>query len=159
MAASYPASIRSSFSVKKNGVDVVNDYNVNDLQDEVIAIETALGTLPTLSTTGGTYSSAVTTYASVSSRIANLEAGVSGDVHTQYAKVAGGSTITPSGVGVVGLTMAGVSGGTDTQQWKDNLGNVVFRVDATGTPYLNNSALAVAQDINNLNVLFLFDQL
>lgn len=42
MAASYPGSIKS-FTTKVNNVDTVDASHINDLQDEVVAIETALG--------------------------------------------------------------------------------------------------------------------
>lgn len=42
MAASYPTSIKS-FTTKTNNVDDVDAAHINDLQDEVVAIETALG--------------------------------------------------------------------------------------------------------------------
>ncbi len=43
MAASYPASLKS-FTTKTNYVDLVDASHVNDLQDEVVAVETELGT-------------------------------------------------------------------------------------------------------------------
>lgn len=43
MAASYPGSVKS-FTTKTNYVDLVDASHVNDLQDEVVAIETELGT-------------------------------------------------------------------------------------------------------------------
>lgn len=42
MAASFPTSIKS-FTSKTDGVDTIAASHVNDLQDEVTAIETALG--------------------------------------------------------------------------------------------------------------------
>lgn len=43
MAASYPGSIKS-FTTKTNYVDLVDASHINDLQDEVVAVETELGT-------------------------------------------------------------------------------------------------------------------
>jgi hypothetical protein len=43
MAASYPSSLKS-FTTKTNYVDLVDASHVNDLQDEVVAVETELGT-------------------------------------------------------------------------------------------------------------------
>lgn len=42
MAPSFPTSIKS-FTTKTNNVDTINASHVNDLQDEVAAIETLLG--------------------------------------------------------------------------------------------------------------------
>lgn len=42
MAASYPTSIKS-FTTKTNNVDDVDAAHINDLQDEVVALETACG--------------------------------------------------------------------------------------------------------------------
>ncbi len=42
MAASYPGSIKS-FTTKTNNVDTVDAAHINDLQDEVEAIQTELG--------------------------------------------------------------------------------------------------------------------
>lgn len=160
MAASYPGAIRTSFSVKKNYVDIVNDWNVNDLQDEIVAVETSLGINPSVSTSGGSYTVTATTFASVSARIANVEAGVLGDVHTQYAKVVGGSTVTPSGTSVVGLNIKATGGQVaDLQQWRDSSNNVVSRVDNAGVVYSNGAAVADNQDVQNIYVMTLFDQL
>lgn len=43
MAASYPSAVKS-FTTKTNYVDLVDASHVNDLQDEVVAVETELGT-------------------------------------------------------------------------------------------------------------------
>lgn len=42
MSASFPSSVKS-FTTKTNNVDTVDASHINDLQDEVAAIETALG--------------------------------------------------------------------------------------------------------------------
>ena len=42
MAASYPTSIKS-FTTKVDDVDDVMAVDINDVQDEIVAIETALG--------------------------------------------------------------------------------------------------------------------
>lgn len=42
MAASYPTSIKN-FTTKRNNVDFVNDSHINDLQDEMNAVQTFVG--------------------------------------------------------------------------------------------------------------------
>ena len=42
MAASYPGSLKS-FTTKTDSSDVVRASHINDLQDEVVAVETQLG--------------------------------------------------------------------------------------------------------------------
>lgn len=77
MPASYPGAIKS-FTTKVDGSTIVNAVDVNSLQEEVTAIETALGTNPATSlipSSVGTYNSGgVST--SLSARVGNLEAGL-----------------------------------------------------------------------------------
>lgn len=74
MAASFPTSIKS-FSAKTDGVDDVLAADVNDLQDEVAAVETQLLTTgawtPALSFGGGTTGITYTTQAGAYLRVGN----------------------------------------------------------------------------------------
>ena len=55
------------------------------------------------------------------------------DTHTQYVKVAGGSTVVTSDAGVTGLIIKGsVSQSANLQEWQDSTGTVVAYVDASG---------------------------
>jgi hypothetical protein len=58
MAASYPTSIKSNFSTKAHG-HVIYASHITDIEDEVIAIETALKTGPTV-LAAASFSGAVT---------------------------------------------------------------------------------------------------
>ena len=75
MAAQYPGSVRV-FGTKTDLVDLVLAEHVNTLQDEVAAVETALGTGILSSAWNGTYNSTTTTYATLTNRLINIEAGL-----------------------------------------------------------------------------------
>lgn len=66
MPASYPASV-ASFTTRTDDTDTIFAAHVNALQEEVVAIETALGTAPTNSTARST------NYGSVDARLEALE--------------------------------------------------------------------------------------
>ncbi len=112
--ATYPGNIKTNFTVKTDNVDVIYAAHVNLLQDEVVAIETAVGTNPQAGTNTYTSSgfSAGTNHSNLTSRLTNMEVGITGDVHTQYARVAGGSTIVPYTSSVKGLVIKATTGQT-----------------------------------------------
>lgn len=134
MAAVFPGSIRS-FTTKANTTDTIDASHPNLIQEEVVAIETTLGINPNLSTAGaGAYTSIATSWANVSSRIANVENGITGDVHTQYLKLTGGGIVQGVGASVVPLTVRGVaSQSANLQEWKNSAGTVVAAISPTGT--------------------------
>lgn len=74
MPALFPNSVRI-FTSKTDLIDTVLADHVNLLQDEVTAVETALGTSLLVSTWSGSFATP-SSHASVSSRLANIEAGV-----------------------------------------------------------------------------------
>ncbi|CAB4129496.1 hypothetical protein UFOVP115_30 [uncultured Caudovirales phage] len=80
MTASYPSALKT-FTTKVDGSDYVKADDVNSLQNEVTAIETALGAnvaTTLIPANVGTYNSAgVST--SLSARVGNLEAGLTGN--------------------------------------------------------------------------------
>jgi hypothetical protein len=123
MTASYPATIRS-FTTKVDVRDIIYAADPNDLQDEVVAIQTILGVTPSLSTTpsaSGTFNATATTFTSVSARLANIETGIVADTHTQYLKKVDASVTTAStSSGVVRNIFASTSnptGGIDGDVW------------------------------------------
>ena len=88
MPASYPSSVRV-FTTKQNVVDTVDASHPNSLQEEIVAVESALGLNPATSTTpnpSDTFNGASNAFATVSARIANVETGVVADSHTQYVR-------------------------------------------------------------------------
>ena len=114
--ASYPSGIVSTavFTTKANTLDIIDASHPNLIQEEVIAIETALGTNPAQSTNGsGSYTSAATAFGTVTARL--------GDVHTQYVKKVDGVVTTAStSSGVVRNIYSSTStptGGMDGDVW------------------------------------------
>lgn len=150
MAAYYPGNIKNDFSTKTNNVTIVDASHPNTLQDEVVAIETIIGTNPHYATnvyTSSGYSTASTSsFSDLKSRLTNLEVGIVGDVHTQYVKVAGGSTIASATSTVKSLILKGASSQTaNLQEWQNSSGTVLASVSAAGgltdsviTPKLDN---------------------
>lgn len=115
--ASYPSGIVSTavFTTKSNTLDVIDASHPNLIQEEIIAIETALGTNPAQSSSGsGTYVSAATPFGTVAARLNNHEIGIIGDVHTQYVKnslvTTAGDLLVGSGSGTLARLGIGASG-------------------------------------------------
>lgn len=138
--ATYPSGL-VSFVSKANTVDTIDASHPNLIQEEVYAIEAAVGTNPSLSTTGGTYVASPTTYANVAARIANVEAGITTDVHTQYLRKNGDSDniIVAPNVGTTkGLIVkAGTSQSVSLQEWQSSAGGVLAKVDQSGNVTAN----------------------
>ena len=134
MAAVYPGSVRV-FTTKVNNIDIIDAAHPNVLQEELVAVQSTLGTDPQASLgLTGSYVSVATDFGSVAARLDNIEKGITGDTHTQYAKTTGGSTITTSAAATVGLTISGVSGQTaNLQEWKDSTGTVVAAIAPNGS--------------------------
>ena len=142
--ASYPSNIINFGPDKVNTVDLVIANDPNTLRAEVVAVETAIGVSPSVSTSAATSSPWYNDgrdYSTIVGRLSNIEVGIVADTHTQYVKNTGGSTITPSTTSTVGLTIKATSGqSANLQEWKDSSGNVGAYVDSLG----NFSAVNVA---------------
>ena len=125
MAASYPSNIKS-FSTKVDFTDIVFAEHVNSLQEEVIAVETALGTSPSTSSGWvGTFDSVTTSWPNVKTRINNLEFGVK----TLFDRTGTGVSTTGTGALVYGtsptittpvLTLASAASSTTARIAWDN---------------------------------------
>jgi hypothetical protein len=78
MATYYPGNIKNDFSSKVDFTDTVIASHINDLQGEVTAIETTIGTYPLTSSGWGTtgFDTTTTTWATVKDRINNIEIGI-----------------------------------------------------------------------------------
>lgn len=123
MAATYPGSVRS-FTTKVDVTGIVYAAHPNDLQEEVVAIESILGITPSLSTTpnaGGTFTATTTSFATVSARLANIETGIVADVHTQYVNKTNGTVTTASTASAVvrniHVSTSTPTGGSDGDVW------------------------------------------
>lgn len=89
MAVYYPGNIKNDFSSKVDFTDTVIASHINDLQGEVTAIETTLGTYPLTSSGWGTsgFDTTTTTWSSVKDRINNIEVGIA-NTRAQVAAIA-----------------------------------------------------------------------
>lgn len=108
MATAYPGSLKT-FTTKVNYVDTVLAGDVNDLQDELVAVETALGSsIKTGSGWVGSFDQITTNWSTLKDRIANIEYGL-GDAYTR---------IIPSG-GTTGQVLRKVSGTNYDVEWAE----------------------------------------
>jgi len=137
MPASYPNNVKS-FTPKVNVVDLIQAADPNSLFDEVTAIESVIGTTPSVATaaTSSGWANTATDYTTLNGRLANIEKGIVADTHTQYVKKVGGSEIIINSAAVVGLAItAATSQSADLMQWKNSSGTVVTRVGPDGILY------------------------
>jgi hypothetical protein len=106
------------------------------MQDEIIAIETALGTSPALSTNGsGSHTAAATNFVTVGARLTNIENGVLGDVHTQYIKKSsdGSNLITSAASTNKTLLVRGAASQSVTlQEWQNSSGTALASMSQAG---------------------------
>lgn len=155
MTASFPGTVKV-FTTHVNITESIDASHPNDIQAEVVAIETNLGVNPHVSTSpapSGLFNAVAATYSSVSARIANVEQGVVSDAHTQYVHLKGGDTIVSSGSGVVGLAIKSadsptvdafqVTDSASTKKlWLDNS----FRLNVAGGLTVNAGGANVSGD-------------
>jgi hypothetical protein len=86
----------------------------------------------------------------VSSRLANIENGITGDVHTQYLKLSGGGIVLSTSAATVPFTVRGAaSQSANLQEWRNSAGTVVASVSPTGAVFAAN----VAEATDNLSVV------
>lgn len=144
MTAYYPGSTRP-FTAKTDLVDHVEADDVNALQEEVVAIENALGPGISISTSpnpASTFVATSTNFANLISRLANLEVGIVSDAHTQYVHNNGGEVITTNANGTTPLVIRAKSGQTvDTFRVESSTGVSWFNVDATGNVFFSGQSL------------------
>lgn len=153
MAATYPGAIKS-FQTKSNFTEIVDSSHVNSLQDEVVAIQTNLGTNIATSTSpssSGTFNTASQNYGTLNARLANIETGVIADSHNQYVHKTGGDTLTPSGAAVVGLNIrAAVGQSANLQEWRNSSNTVRTWIDANGNLNTTTGVAATSTDVQEL---------
>jgi hypothetical protein len=139
--AVYPSGVKS-FQNKTDFTDIILAEHINAIQDEVTATQAIVGVSPNVS--GGyvgTFDDATVTFSTLSARIANIEKGIKGDVHTQYLKFTGG-TLQPANSGTVPLTIQGfTSQATDLLRFTTSTGTVLTKIDQTGKVIVNNQEL------------------
>jgi hypothetical protein len=139
--AVYPSGVKS-FQNKTDFTDIILAEHINAIQDEVTAIEAVVGVSPNVS--GGyvgTFDDTTITFSTLSARIANIEKGIKGDVHTQYLKFTGG-TLQPANSGSIPLTLQGfTSQAADLLRFTTSAGTVLTKVDKDGKVIVNNQEL------------------
>jgi hypothetical protein len=160
MAASYPGSVRV-FDTKYNITDTVDASHPNSLQEEVVAIQSIVGTNPQISVAANpsaTFNAASTSYESLSARLGNIENGIVADSHTQYLrKSADGDSsnrVDTNGATRRGIIVRGALSQTaNLQEWQNNIGVIQAAVTPaglyTGTINASNiigSVTAIPQD-------------
>jgi len=135
--ASYPSQI-ASFPTHVNITEIIDASHPNNIQGEVVALESTIGVNPTISTTpspSGTFNGTSTTFATIVARLANIETGIVSDAHTQYLRKTGdsGNIITPSSAAIKGLVIqAAASQSANLQEWKNSSGTVVTSINSSG---------------------------
>jgi hypothetical protein len=142
MAASYPSGVRP-FESKVDFTQIIFAEHVNSVQEEIIALESYVGVNPHVS--GGyvgAFDDSTVTFSTLSARIANIEKGIKGDVHTQYMHFTGGETIQSSNSTVVGLNIQGFTSQTaDLLRFKNSSGTVLTKIDKDGKVIVNNQEI------------------
>jgi hypothetical protein len=132
MVAQYPSSIRS-FTPKVDLVDTVFADHVNVLQDETRALQVSLGTTLLASTNYSGIFSPSTTWATLSARLANIEAGlVTGVSNAPYFRKAG-DTISPAS-GLIGLVARTTAGTANLIETRNAANTLRFNIDFDGLP-------------------------
>ena len=143
MVASYPSSVRA-YVPRIDLVDTVIADNVNSLQEEVVALETTLGSAassknPLVSVFGSTAFTTTMNGANNSSwltvydRLNNIENGlINGITNAPYVSKAGGSTI--STASVKGLVLQTVSGSLNLLESYSSAAVLGFNLDSAGIP-------------------------
>jgi hypothetical protein len=142
MAADYPTGTKP-FQNKTDYTQIIVAEHINSLQDEVMAIENYIGSMPHVSAGYvGAFDEATTTWSSLAARVSNIEKGIKGDVHNQYMHFTGGETIQSSNSTVVGLNIQGFSSQTaDLLRIKDSTGTVLTKIDKDGQIIYRNQVI------------------
>jgi hypothetical protein len=135
--SSYPSDIKN-WDALVDLTSVVVAADPNTAYSEIIAIETALGTTPTVSATWGattTLNTTTTSWSSVKDRIQNIENGVYGVTSDFLSRtaVAGHNVITPTGTGTVNLTLkAQTSQTANIFEARDSSNAIITKIDKDG---------------------------
>jgi hypothetical protein len=134
MAANYPSTIANSVRLpaRTDNVDVVIARDVNNVYEEVIATQTAVGALPAdYAPRSEGYTTSVSTFSSLSARVGNLEKGFVTRVvdtvgGTTIQSIAGTSTASP-------LTIKQYTdSATNLLEFKSSDGTVINAVSSAG---------------------------
>lgn len=121
MAAVFPGGIKSWTTPVVDNVDTVYAAHVNDLRNEVVAVEDTLGVgLKTSSWSADNtdFTTSTSAWGNLATRLTNIERGLvtKNDVHTQYLKKAGdtmsGSLVMSATIAMSNNKITGLANGT-----------------------------------------------
>jgi hypothetical protein len=143
MTASYQsaASVKS-YTPEVDLVSTVMADNINSLQVEVVAIESALGSAatnqsPLISTYSGTFARTLG-WSTLGDRLLNIEAGlVNGVANGPYVTTTGGNTITTNNN--KGLVLAVNAGSNNLIETYSSSATLGFNVNSSGLPLVGTS--------------------
>jgi hypothetical protein len=141
VTASYPATVKS-FTTKVDFTDTVLAAHVNSLQDEVVALQTEVGTDVAVGSGWiGNVDFSTTNWNTLKDRLANIEYGLK-DVYDDYVSDVGGSVIIPSATSVKGLVIRATSGqSANLLEVQNSSSTVVTKVDSSGYVYTRGEQL------------------
>ena len=151
MTASFPSSVKQ-FARKRDLLDIVLAADINQVYDEVTAIEQKLGTLPgtNVGFEQGSYDSTTLVWNTVKERIQNIDYGLY-EAYTDRVKSSGGTTIEPSGTGTTNLSLKSADGQIANQLSAINSSGItIFSIDADGRPRVSNSPVVYENGIQTL---------
>lgn len=142
MTSYYPTSVKNDFTTKINFTDSILAGHVNDLQDEVTAIETTLGSLVNVGSGWvGSFDQVTTNWDNLKDRIANIEYGL-GATFNDYVSKTGGTTLQPSSASIKGLIVkAKASQTANLVEFQTSAGSVISYVDPAGEVYTSGKKL------------------
>lgn len=157
MTASYPSSVKS-FTTKIDFTDTVLAAHVNDLQDEVNAIQTTLGTsIRTGSGWVGVFDLVTSSWNTVKDRLNNIEYGLK-EVYDKYVSNVGGSVIVPSGSSIKGLVIKAASGQTaNLLEIQNSSSTVLSRITNSGVFEVGGNTVATisgSETLTNKTIAF-----
>lgn len=139
--ADYPASL-PAFDEKFDYRTIIFADHVNKLQNELSATQTTLGANVLVSSGWvGSFDTATTTWSTVKARLQNIEYGLK-KAYDERVNTAGGSTVTPSAVGVIGLIFKAITSQTSNlTEWRNVSNSVISYVDKDGEIYTSSKKL------------------
>lgn len=144
MTASFPAAIKT-FTRKRDLLDIVLAADINQVYDEVTALQQFIGTFPATNTGwSGTFDQATLAWGSVRARIQNIEFGLF-QAFNDRVRSSGGTILTPAAASTVGLTIRAASGQTAALfQARNSDNTVVTSVTAAGVLQVSGSNVSTA---------------
>jgi len=153
MAAVYPGSVVGIAQLVPR-TDLVNTIAANDVNsayDEIIAIESTLGSgILYQDQTSTAFSNSSSAFTSVHARLSNIERGLRlGVSGTPYVRTDAASTITAA-TGTVTLALKNVTGNTANlfETYVTGTTNLGFNVSSAGIPSVGTNLVVVVNDTN-----------